>query len=68
MTRHRSHHLIGLVRGQFGDVPEAEWLDFITAAGFGGWEEASAADLPPSSGRHDDALHATRRKAPAATS
>jgi sugar phosphate isomerase/epimerase len=41
MTSHRSHHLIGLVRGQFGAVPEAEWLDFIATAGFDGWEEAS---------------------------
>ncbi len=41
MTPRRSHHLIGLVRGQFGDIPEAEWLDFIAAAGFDGWEEAS---------------------------
>ncbi len=41
MTPRRSHHLIGLVRGQFGDMPEAEWLDFIVGAGFDGWEEAS---------------------------
>jgi sugar phosphate isomerase/epimerase len=37
----RSHHLIGLVRGQFGEIPEHEWLDFLVAAGFDGWEEAS---------------------------
>ncbi len=36
-----SHHQIGLVRGQFGDIPEAEWLDFLAASGFDGWEEAS---------------------------
>jgi len=36
-----SHHQIGLVRGQFGDIPEDEWLDFIAAAGFDGWEEAA---------------------------
>ncbi len=36
-----SHHQIGLVRGQFGGVKEAEWLKFIAAAGFDGWEEAS---------------------------
>jgi sugar phosphate isomerase/epimerase len=30
-----------LVRGQFGDIPEKEWLDFIAEAGFDGWEEAS---------------------------
>lgn len=36
-----SYHQIGLVRGQFGDVPEDAWLDFIAGAGFDGWEEAS---------------------------
>jgi sugar phosphate isomerase/epimerase len=36
-----SHHQIGLVRGQFGNVPEDAWLDFLAAAGFDGWEEAS---------------------------
>jgi sugar phosphate isomerase/epimerase len=36
-----SYHQIGLVRGQFGDVPEEEWLKFIADAGFDGWEEAS---------------------------
>ena len=36
-----SYHQIGLVRGQFGNVPEAEWLKFIAEAGFDGWEEAS---------------------------
>jgi sugar phosphate isomerase/epimerase len=41
MTSRRSHHLIGLVRGQFGDIPEMEWLDFLSSAGFDGWEEAA---------------------------
>ena len=36
-----SYHQIGLVRGQFGGVPEAEWLKFVADAGFDGWEEAS---------------------------
>jgi sugar phosphate isomerase/epimerase len=36
-----SHHQIGLVRGQFGDIPEDQWLDFLKEAGFDGWEEAS---------------------------
>ena len=36
-----SYHQIGLVRGQFGGVPEAEWIKFIAGAGFDGWEEAS---------------------------
>jgi sugar phosphate isomerase/epimerase len=36
-----SYHQIGLVRGQFGNVPEATWLKFIADAGFDGWEEAS---------------------------
>jgi sugar phosphate isomerase/epimerase len=44
-TTHRngkgSFHQIGLVRGQFGNVPEADWLKFIQGAGFDGWEEAS---------------------------
>jgi sugar phosphate isomerase/epimerase len=44
-TEHRkgkhSYHQIGLVRGQFGDVPEDRWLDFIQKTGFDGWEEAS---------------------------
>src|SRR5262245_7565519 len=36
-----SYHQIGLVRGQFGNVNEADWLQFIAKAGFDGWEEAS---------------------------
>ena len=36
-----SYHQIGLVRGQFGNVPEAEWIKFIAESGFDGWEEAS---------------------------
>jgi sugar phosphate isomerase/epimerase len=36
-----SYHQIGLVRGQFGNVPEAKWVPFIAEAGFDGWEEAS---------------------------
>jgi sugar phosphate isomerase/epimerase len=36
-----SFHQIGLVRGQFGNVPEADWIKFIAGAGFDGWEEAS---------------------------
>jgi len=36
-----SYHQIGLVRGQFGNVPEDRWLDWIAATGFDGWEEAS---------------------------
>src|SRR5262249_31553403 len=36
-----SFHQIGLVRGQFGNVPEADWIKFIAASGFDGWEEAS---------------------------
>src|SRR6187399_1620087 len=37
----QSYHQIGLVRGQFGDVPEDQWLDFIAKTGFDGWEEAT---------------------------
>ncbi|VTS04514.1 sugar phosphate isomerase/epimerase family protein [Tuwongella immobilis] len=44
-TAHRfgkhSYHQIGLVRGQFGNVPFAEWLKFLESSGFDGWEEAS---------------------------
>lgn len=36
-----SYHQVGLVRGQFGDVPEDQWLDFIAKSGFDGWEEAT---------------------------
>ena len=36
-----SFHQIGLVRGQFGNVPEAHWVPFLETAGFDGWEEAS---------------------------
>jgi sugar phosphate isomerase/epimerase len=36
-----SYHQVGLVRGQFGDIPEDKWLDFIAEAGFDGWEEAT---------------------------
>jgi sugar phosphate isomerase/epimerase len=36
-----SYHQIGLVRGQFGNVPMDQWLKFIQDAGFDGWEEAS---------------------------
>src|SRR6202790_1967044 len=36
-----SYHQIGLVRGQFGGVPEGQWLKFIQETGFDGWEEAS---------------------------
>src|SRR5262249_49170780 len=36
-----SYHQIGLVRGQFGNVPMDKWLSFIKDTGFDGWEEAS---------------------------
>lgn len=36
-----SFHQIGLVRGQFGNVPEAQWIKFVQDTGFDGWEEAS---------------------------
>ena len=36
-----SYHQIGLVRGQFGNVPMEQWLKFIQDSGFDGWEEAS---------------------------
>ncbi len=36
-----SYHQIGLVRGQFGNVPMDRWLGFLQETGFDGWEEAS---------------------------
>ena len=36
-----SYHQIGLVRGQFGNVPFADWLKFLEKSEFDGWEEAS---------------------------
>lgn len=36
-----SYHQIGLVRGQFGNVPMDGWVKFIQESGFDGWEEAS---------------------------
>jgi sugar phosphate isomerase/epimerase len=36
-----SYHQIGLVRGQFGNVPMDKWVGFIKESGFDGWEEAS---------------------------
>jgi sugar phosphate isomerase/epimerase len=35
-----SYHQVGLVRGQFGDIPEGEWLQFLAESHFDGWEEA----------------------------
>jgi sugar phosphate isomerase/epimerase len=36
-----SYHQIGLVRGQFGNVPMDKWVAFLKDTGFDGWEEAS---------------------------
>ena len=36
-----SYHQIGLVRGQFGNVPFDQWVSFLKDTGFDGWEEAS---------------------------
>ena len=36
-----SFHQIGLVRGQFGNIPHAQWIKFIADAGFDGYEAAS---------------------------
>jgi sugar phosphate isomerase/epimerase len=36
-----SYHQVGLVRGQFGNVPMEKWVKFVQDAGFDGWEEAS---------------------------
>ena len=35
-----SYHQIGLVRGQFGNVPHAQWIKFVQEAGFDGYEAA----------------------------
>ena len=37
----KSHHQIGLVRGQFGNIDFAKWLTFLEQSGFDGFEEAS---------------------------
>src|SRR6516164_4474754 len=36
-----SYHQVGLVRGQFGNVPMDKWVQFLKETGFDGWEEAS---------------------------
>jgi len=36
-----SYHQVGLVRGQFGNVPFDQWVKFLGDTGFDGWEEAS---------------------------
>lgn len=36
-----SYHQIGLVRGQFGNVPWDPWVCFLRDSGFDGWEEAA---------------------------
>lgn len=36
-----SYHQIGLVRGQFGNIPHAQWMKFIADSGFDGYEAAS---------------------------
>lgn len=36
-----SYHQVGLVRGQFGNVPMDNWVKFLQQTGFDGWEEAS---------------------------
>lgn len=36
-----SFHQIGLVRGQFGNVPHADWIKFISQTGFDGYEAAA---------------------------
>ena len=36
-----SYHQIGLVRGQFGNMPMDGWIKFVAESGFDGWEEAS---------------------------
>ena len=44
-SKHRygkgSYHQIGLVRGQFGNMPYDPWIKFVADSGFDGWEEAS---------------------------
>lgn len=69
-TEHRygkgSYHQIGLVRGQFGDIPEDKWLAFLGESGFDGWEEATwELDLARCSTDKDAAAYATERVAKA---
>jgi sugar phosphate isomerase/epimerase len=35
-----SYHQVGLVRGQFGNIPMDQWVPFVQQSGFDGWEEA----------------------------
>ena len=61
-----SYHQVGLVRGQFGAVPEDQWLDFIAKTGFDGWEEASwELDLSKCGSDADAAKYAAERHAKA---
>jgi sugar phosphate isomerase/epimerase len=57
-----SYHQIGLVRGQFGNVPFDQWVSFVKDTGFDGWEEASwELDLRKCDNDNDAAAYAKSR-------
>lgn len=64
-TQHRfgkhSYHQIGLVRGQFGNVPHAEWIKFLQKSGFDGYEAASW-ELPLREADTDEGAAALAKK------
>lgn len=55
-----SFHPIGLVRGQFGDVPLDSWLEYLVTTGFDGYEEGSWLIDLASCGNEDKAKLVTR--------
>jgi sugar phosphate isomerase/epimerase len=57
-----SYHQVGLVRGQFGNVPMDQWLKFVAESGFDGWEEAGwELDLSCCHSDADAAAYARKR-------
>lgn len=60
-----SWHQIGLVRGQFGDMPMEEWMKIVRTFGFDGYEAASW-ELPLGEPMEDDAVKELARETYAA--
>ena len=58
-----SYHQIGLVRGQFGNVPMDKWVKFVGDTGFDGWEEAELGTRPRPSATPTPAPKPTPRNA-----
>lgn len=51
-----SYHQIGLVRGQYGDLPLGDWLRFVSKSGFDGYEECSWLCELDRCGSYEDAI------------